>query len=147
MMNKCIPIILLLFSLMACRNDTEVKPTEKAKEIKPSDTWSRIKDSEKEIRNILQGEWGSIEDSLYLMVFEGDSVYDVFDEDIDEAGRFYISKNCPDADQSENADKQHMILVKAGDNLCYSILLVNETDLQLLYLAKGNMLSFKRNSE
>ncbi len=135
----------LLVMLQACQSDEKPVSVARSKvAMEKVDTWARIRNSEKEIHTLLQGEWVSTDDSLYTLEFDHDSVFDVFDGEVDEAARFHIAKSCPDADQSENAAKEDLVLVKEGDNFCYSLIFLNETDLQLRYLAKGNMLSFKR---
>jgi len=156
-MFKKLMFLFLLVILISC--DKSSKPDEVAdspsiveKEISDSSE-GVIEQTEKDInadsikgyeaiKDQLQGSWISTEDSNYVMIFKGDWVYDTYigEEESEMKSKFLLSNKCPD--EPEELTSNLLILIKVEDALCYTLDFVDDKNLQLTYLPRGNNLSF-----
>lgn len=89
----------------------------------------------------LQGSWQSTEDSLYVIHFKNDQYFSAYGESLDPSSQFAIVDSCEGA-----AAKGEYLQVNLTDGtpMCYSVSQLTDNNLELIYLARGNTLRFKK---
>lgn len=143
-------LILLAVLMLSCKPSTEKKTAAEEPQTTAPDTLSSQNEPIYETREDatlaqLQGVWVSTEDSKsYLEVTDEQLLMGY--EGIDDASDAYtlrIADQLPDG-QPSNSDTQYLILNQEGDTMNYAIDKLTEDSLTLLYLPRGNFLSYTK---
>ena len=146
-------LILLAVLILSCKPSTEKKTAAEEPQTTAPDTLSSqsepvFETSEDATLAQLQGVWVSTEDSKsYLKVTDEQLLMGY--EGIEDASNTYtlrIADQLPDG-QPSNPDTQYLILTQEGDTMNYAIDKLTEDSLTLLYLPRGNFLSYTRKKE
>jgi hypothetical protein len=98
--------------------------------------------TDKTIYQLLQGKWQSIDDAKSIIEFKNEYYADYYDNVKGEENKFWLDKGCPDSKESGNAGENEKYLV-VGD-MCWFIVNVTESRLELNYTARGNTLVYKK---
>ncbi len=109
---------------------TETQPQEAGSQQEPVSLNTRLK-----------GAWQSLEDSMYHIHFEGEYYFSGYGEELDPASLFAIVDSC---DASATQGEYLQVKLEDGTPMCYSISKLTETELELIYLSRGNTLRFVR---
>ncbi len=113
-----------------------------------ADTKNTLEDDYK----LLQGTWQSDEDGKYLLLFKDRKTYDLYIGEKDTTAVDFIlsSTSCNEGTNADSIKKREgkppLFLVKKdkdGD-MCYEVMTLTEDQLSLIYLDRGNILSFKK---
>ncbi len=97
---------------------------------------------------LLQGTWQSLEDEDSYMVIEGDRMknyYGGMEEELDNE-MIMISDTCMNESDSENGltEEKNRYLSNPNLDMCWYIEFLDENNLTLIYMARGNTLNFRR---
>jgi len=98
--------------------------------------------------DLLQGKWQSLEDEDSFMVIEGDRMKNYYGGLVDELDNFMImiSDTCMNESDSDNdlPEEKNRYLSNPNLDMCWFIEFVDENNLTLVYMARGNTLNFRR---
>jgi hypothetical protein len=105
-------------------------------------------DSDSITLELLQGKWQSLEDEDSFMVIEGDRMknyYGGMDEELDNEA-IMLADTCMNESDSENGlpEEKNRYLSNPNLDMCWYIDSVDATSLSLIYMATGNMLTYKK---
>ena len=108
----------------------------------------QIDDIESINLELLQVTWQSLEDEASFLVIEGDRMknyYGGMDEELDNEV-FIISDTCMNESDSENdlPEEKDRYLSNPNLDMCWYIESVDDTNLTLIYMARGNTLTYRR---
>ena len=97
---------------------------------------------------LLQGTWQSLEDEASFLVIEGDRMknyYGGMDDELDNE-MIMISGTCMNESDSENElpEEENRYLSNPNLDMCWYIESVDATNLTLIYMARGNTLTYRR---
>jgi hypothetical protein len=97
---------------------------------------------------LLQGKWQSVEDESSYLIFEGDrmQIYTVGMEDEMEDEAFMISDTCMNESDGSNdlPQEENRYLSNPNLDMCWYIEVLDANNLSLIYLSRGNQLTYKR---
>jgi len=98
--------------------------------------------------DLLQGKWQSLEDEDSFMVIEGDRMKNYYGGLVDELDNemIMISDTCMNESDSDNdlPEEKNRYLSNPNLDMCWFIEFVDENNLTLVYMARGNTLNFRR---
>ena len=108
----------------------------------------QIDDLESINLELLQGTWQSLEDEASFLVIEGDRMKNYsggLDEELDNEV-FIISDTCMNESDSESdlPEEKDRYLSNPNLDMCWYIESVDDTNLTLIYMARGNTLTYRR---
>lgn len=134
----------LLLMLMSCGNSTEKVPSNTEMD---NDTKETLQvENEPSVSEQLQGKWQSLDDTSNYLLFEGDhrkEIADGMDEWTDET--FVLSEKCMNASNQDAAGAEKDKYISSADSdMCWFIVKLNEKELELSYVGRGNTLAYKR---
>ena len=137
-----------MFVLIACKNNSEsTSLTEKdGTEIENNISEKTTEKNPSENLVLLQGTWRNVLDPLSTIVFEGNTSQNLYDGL--ETGKtilFTIDSTCKNGSNpagSEEVDKY--ISTTGSAEECYYIVTLDEENLVMSFLGKGNTLTFKK---
>lgn len=89
----------------------------------------------------LQGKWQSTEDPKSFLVFEGTTRIDLYQGQESDSKSFKLAANCDDEKATYSKVKTLYIL---SDGICWSIDAINSEHLELTYVDRGNILTYKK---
>lgn len=97
---------------------------------------------------LLQGKWQSLEDEDSFMVIEGDRMknyYGGMDEELDNEP-IILSDTCMNESDSENGlpEEKNRYLSNPNLDMCWYIESLDENNLTLIYMARGNKITYRR---
>ncbi|MEY3647633.1 MAG: hypothetical protein RLZ13_518, partial [Bacteroidota bacterium] len=97
---------------------------------------------------LLQGKWQSVEDESSYLIFEGDrmQIYTEGMEDEMEDEAFMISDTCMNESDGSNdlPQEENRYLSNPNLDMCWYIEVLDANNLSLIYLSRGNQLTYKR---
>ena len=97
---------------------------------------------------LLQGKWQSLEDESSYLIFEGDrmQIYTEGMEDEMEDEAFMVSDTCMNESDGSNdlPQEKNRYLSNPNLDMCWYIEVLDATNLSLIYLSRGNQLTYKR---
>ncbi|MFD2825886.1 hypothetical protein ACFSYG_05340 [Leeuwenhoekiella polynyae] len=149
-------LIVFAVLIISCKPSTEKKAdvmsaeeTESASTSEPDSLSQQnepvLESAADQKRALMQGTWYSTEDPKSYLEVKGDQLIMGY-EGIESATSTYavtIADQLPD-DQPSNPDTQYLILKQGEDTMTYAIDNLTEDSLKLLYLPRGNFLSFSK---
>lgn len=97
---------------------------------------------------LLQGTWQSIEDESSFLIFEGDhlkSVYKGMEEDMED-DVFILSDACMNESDGGNdfPKEKNRYISSPNMDMCWYIEVLDASNLSLIYLSRGNQLTYRR---
>jgi hypothetical protein len=97
---------------------------------------------------LLQGTWQSLDDEASFLVIEGDRMknyYGGMEEELDNEP-IIISDTCMNESDSENGlpEEKNRYLSNPNLDMCWYIESLDENNLTLIYMARGNKITYKR---
>jgi uncharacterized membrane protein len=93
---------------------------------------------------LIVGYWTSRDDSAAAMNIMGDgTLVDLYDANLTGEFDYFLRDSCLDAAPSETL---HLVTIEkdSGDTYCYEVLTLSSTWLELMYLPRGNILTYVR---
>ena len=97
---------------------------------------------------LLQGKWQSLEDENSFMIIEGDHMKNYYGgmEDVLDNEMIIISDSCMNESDSDNdlPEEKNRYLSNPNLDMCWYIEYLDENNLTLVYMARGNALNFRR---
>lgn len=108
----------------------------------------QLVDSDSITLELLQGKWQSLEDEDSFMVIEGDRMknyYGGMDEELDNEA-IILSDTCMNESDSENdlPEEKNRYLSSPNLDMCWYIESLDATRLTLVYMSRGNLLTYRR---
>ena len=108
----------------------------------------QLVDSDSITLELLQGKWQSLEDEDSFMVIEGDRMknyYGGMDEELDNEA-IMLADTCMNESDSENGlpAEKNRYLSNPNLDMCWYIESLDATSLTLIYMSRGNMLTYRR---
>jgi hypothetical protein len=108
----------------------------------------QLVDSDSISLELLQGKWQSLEDEASFMVIEGDRMknyYGGMDEELDNEA-IMLSDTCMNESDTENGlpAEKNRYLSNPNLDMCWYIESLDATSLTLIYMARGNTLTYRR---
>lgn len=97
-------------------------------------------------QNII-GEWQSIDDPKFVRVFSKDGYCsDVYDGNIEskDSCKFYKGKDAKNIVSNPEDDVVYLRIGDSSNGLSFEVINLTPTELSLIYLERGNILSFKK---
>jgi len=102
----------------------------------------------KDMLEMLQGRWSSLEDKKTFFQIEGDRQIDIYGRDILDTAAINFYDECPKRisteDEKRRSGKYLTVQVRPNDFYCYSIDKISTQQLTLTYLPKGSILRYKK---
>ncbi|MCP9237692.1 hypothetical protein [Lewinella sp. JB7] len=93
----------------------------------------------------LQGSWRSVEDDKSVLRFEGNSMIMSYDGSDEESGEnFIVGPECPGSPPAGTGDPTGRYISVPDADLCYYIIKLTETELELSFVGRGNTLRYRR---
>ncbi|RMB63365.1 hypothetical protein EAX61_02945 [Dokdonia sinensis] len=89
----------------------------------------------------LQGKWQSTEDPKSFLIFEGTKRIALYQGREPDSQPFKLAANCDDEKATYSKVKTLYIL---SDGICWSIDAINSEHLELTYVDRGNILTYKK---
>ncbi|MFI8377470.1 hypothetical protein [Leeuwenhoekiella sp. NPDC079379] len=139
--------------LISCKPSTEKKekPTINREQIKEASAVQEepVFETEADAKlALMQGNWYSTEDAASYLKITDDQLlmgYEGSQSHLDTYTITIVDK-LPE-NQPSNPDTQYLILTQAGDSMSYAIDELTEDSLRLLYLPRGNFLTYSRTKQ
>ncbi|MEH6659935.1 hypothetical protein [Leeuwenhoekiella marinoflava] len=143
-------LLLLMLLIISCKPSTEKAANADTEEQEVNTTPAVLEEpvfeSEEDAKlTLLQGTWNSDEDSASYLKITDDQLFMGY-EGVDTGTDTYtitIANQLPN-DQASNPDTYYLILTQGDETLTYAIDILNEDSLKLLFLPRGNFLSYSR---
>ncbi len=102
-------------------------------------------DAAENTRHGVQGGWRSLDDPLASIRFEDDRYYDYYQGELTAEGTYAVAMTCPDTPGSGGEDPVLVVRVSGEDApVCYSVMYMDGTSLEMLALPRGNLLRYRR---
>ena len=98
----------------------------------------------KTIYQLLQGKWQSAEDAQYVLELKGHCYLDYYAGNLNDSTEFILDQACVSAPNAGHPGDNERYLVQPKEDLCLEIVGVDEESLELLYISRGNTLSFTK---
>ena len=143
-------LILLAVLILSCKPSTEKNTVAEEPQTTEPDTLSSQNGPVFETREDaalaqLQGVWVSTEDSKSYLKVTDEQLLMGYEgmEDASDTYALRIADQLTDG-QPSNSDTQYLILTQEGDTMNYAIDKLTEDSLTLLYLPRGNFLSYTK---
>lgn len=93
---------------------------------------------------LLQGTWTSTDDPSAIVRISGDQYTDVYGGAVVDTLPLVVASDTPENHGAPAPDGKTLWVGTGDDQLVYSIDALTDTELRLIYLARGNTLSYKR---
>lgn len=92
----------------------------------------------------LQGTWTSMDDAKAVVKIAGDQYTDVYDGAVLSTYPLVVATDTPEDGGVPAPDGKTLWVGTGDDQLLYAIDSVSDTDLHLIFLSRGNMLSYRK---
>ncbi len=92
----------------------------------------------------LSGKWVSEKDKLNIIVFKGGTLYQYYDDELEEKGSFFLGNNCKVKNVILNQNKPVFLNEVNPDNsiTCNEIVSLTKNRLTLMYSENGRITAF-----
>ncbi len=92
----------------------------------------------------LSGKWVSEKDKLNIIVFKGGTLYQYYDDELEEKGSFFLGNNCKVKNVILNQNKPVFLNEVNPDNsiTCNEIVSLTKNRLTLMYSENGKITAF-----
>jgi hypothetical protein len=94
--------------------------------------------------NQLEGKWQSLNDANSILVFQNNHKIEIYNEKEIANSIYILSNKCQNKSNSTNEKETEKYITVENDDLCFYILKLDETYLELMHLERGETLRFKR---
>jgi hypothetical protein len=124
----------------------KVKDLNKYEAIIIEDNSSIKSTSNKSIKNLLQGKWQSIDDKSSFIVFDKEFMIDIYKDKRINSEKYILADKCKTenfTDSPMNKEVDRYISCPKSD-LCWYIDKINDSQLELIYLGRGNTLKYRK---
>jgi hypothetical protein len=128
---------LTLILLSACESP---KIIDKNVQEKALEITEKTVETEETTLGLLQGIWEDTTDAKSVMEFRGNSRIDYYDGKNESETAFTLEESC----ESQNTNDENNDIILAMDGMCWQVASVNEELLELIYLNRGNVLTYKK---
>ncbi len=140
-----LPVIIILSLLtltLSCKESSKTPIPEEPKPVKSMPTPPERKEIPKTSTfGKLQGKWQSTEDPKSFVIFEGTKRIDLYQDQDPESKSFKLAANCAD-EKATYSDVKTLYILSEGS--CWSINAINSEHLELTYIDRGNILTYKK---
>lgn len=151
-----VAFLAILFFITSCEANKQPEDKQEAgitgKEANPAATEDKVVAAipdRQQMLELLQGKWRHVEDTTNFLVFENGirkefaAGMEAWDEE-----PFVLADKCQnESDKGRGQEEGVRYLSTPESDLCWLIEEVSETSLVLIYLGRGNMLSYTRANE
>jgi len=95
-------------------------------------------------QDLLQGTWVSTEDSNSKLIIKDNQLFYSYYDQVDEPGAFILADECVEEKTQNNPNGSYIIVFLEDVSDCYSISKLDSENLEIIFLARGNTLVYKK---
>ncbi|MCB2408718.1 hypothetical protein [Hymenobacter lucidus] len=96
------------------------------------------------VYQLLQGKWQSTADEKAVVEFQGHQYIDYYDNERLTSNPFVLDKACAGENGAGSPGDNERYLVVAADDMCWHIAVVDDSSLELEYIAGGKVLTYQK---